>query len=139
MPYRHFDSLPMQQPSTMLELVVACLCAEWCGVCRDYRSRFEQVAARFPGAKFVWIDVEDEADLLHPLDIDNFPTLLVGVGDEPRFLGPLTPQADTLDRLIRAQLAAGATAKVPDPDHVSLLLRIRQVKGLRFSAVDPLN
>ena len=120
-------------------VLVACLCAEWCGVCRDYRSRFEQVTARFPDVKFIWIDVEDEADLLHPLDIDNFPTLLVGVGDEPRFLGPLTPQVDTLDRLIRAQFAAGSSTRTHDPEHVSLLSRIRQAKGLGFSAADPLN
>jgi hypothetical protein len=28
--------------------LVVCLCAEWCGVCREYRSRFEQVLARLP-------------------------------------------------------------------------------------------
>lgn len=111
-------------------VLVVCLCAEWCGVCRDYLGRFEQVKARFPGVEFLWIDVEDEADLLHPLDIDNFPTLLVGVGDEPRFLGPLTPQVETLERLIRAQLAAGAPAKAPHLDQVNLLSRIRQAKGL---------
>ncbi len=111
-------------------VLVVCLCAEWCGVCRDYLGRFEKVKARFPGVDFLWIDVEDEADLLHPLDVENFPTLLVGVGGEPRFLGPLTPQIETLDRLIRAQLAAGASTKTHDPEHVSLLSRIRQAKGL---------
>jgi thioredoxin 1 len=119
-------------------VLVICLCAEWCGVCRDYRSRFEQVQARFPGVEFLWIDVEDEADLLYPLDIDNFPTLLVGVGDEPRFLGPLTPQVETLDRLIRAQLEAGQSSKAFDAVHVDLLFRIRQAKGLANPAAAPL-
>lgn len=118
-------------------VLVVCLCAEWCGVCRDYLSRFDQVKARFPGVEFLWIDVEDEADLLHPLDIDNFPTLLVGVGDEPRFLGPLTPQVETLDRLIRAQLQAGTATKAPDPVHVALLTRIRHAKGLTPSETEP--
>lgn len=120
-------------------VLVVCLCAEWCGVCRDYRSRFDQVKARFPGVEFLWVDVEDEADLLHPLDIDNFPTLLVGVGDEPRFMGPLTPHVDTLDRLIRAQLQVGASGKTFDPAHVSLLFRIRQAKGLTWPCAAPLN
>ena len=111
-------------------VLVVCLCADWCGVCRDYRSRFEQVATRFAGGKFLWMDVEDEADVLYPLDIDNFPTLLVAVGDEPRFLGPLAPHVDTLDRLIRAQCEPSSVGHTPDPTHVSLLLRIRQAKGL---------
>ena len=112
------------------EVLVVCLCAQWCGVCGDYRSRFEQVAARFPGVRFLWIDVEDDADVLHPLDIDNFPTLLVAVGDEPRFLGPLAPHGETLERLIRAQQASVSGGKALDPTHVSLLSRIRQAKGL---------
>ena len=120
-------------------VLVVCLCAEWCGVCRDYRSRFDQVQARFPGVEFLWIDVEDEADLLHPLDIDNFPTLLVGVENEPRFMGPLTPHVDTLDRLIRAHLEVGATDKSPDPVHVGLLSRIRQDKGLPWPVAAPLS
>jgi hypothetical protein len=41
-------------------LLVVCLCAEWCGVCRDYRHSFEQVklaiAADHPQAQFVWLD-----------------------------------------------------------------------------------
>ena len=47
--------------------------------------------------------MEDEADLLHPLDVEDLPTLLLAVGDEPRFFGPVTPQAETLERLIRAE------------------------------------
>jgi thioredoxin 1 len=120
------SSLTVAPPAVL----VVCLCADWCGVCRDYRSRFEQVAARFPGVEFLWMDVEDEADVLYPLDIDNFPTVLVAVGDEPRFLGPLAPHVETLDRLIRAQCEPGAAAKESDPTQVSLLRRIRQAKGL---------
>ena len=107
-------------------VLVVCLCADWCGVCTDYRSRFETVAARFPGAKFLWMDVEDEADVLHPLDIDNFPTVLVAVGDEPRFLGPVAPHIETLDRLIRAQCEPSVVHKSPDVSQVLLLQRIRQ-------------
>lgn len=74
---------------TQASLLVVCLCAEWCNVCGEYRSRFEQVQAAItadhPQAQFVWLDIEDEADLLHPLDVDNFPTLLIAVGDAPRF------------------------------------------------------
>ena len=46
-------------------LLVACLCAEWCGSCRDYRATFAALAAQFSGeADFAWIDIEDESDAL---------------------------------------------------------------------------
>jgi thiol-disulfide isomerase/thioredoxin len=96
-------------------LLVVCLCAEWCGVCRDYRSSFAQVKAAIqadhPQAQFVWLDIEDDADLLHPLDdVDDFPTLLIAVAGAPRFFGPLTPQQQTLERLVRS-LAGDASGK----------------------------
>jgi thioredoxin 1 len=84
------------------ELLVACLCAEWCTSCREYRGRLEQVRLRLPHAAFVWIDIEDEADLVHPVEVENFPTVLIAVGSETRFFGPLTPQPETLERLVRA-------------------------------------
>lgn len=83
-------------------LLVACLCAAWCGSCRDYRAAFEAVAREHPAARFVWLDIEDEADALAPfdLDIENFPTVLVACGAELRFLGTLLPHAATLARTL---------------------------------------
>jgi len=52
-------------------LLVACLCAEWCGSCRDYRATFAALAERFSAdADFAWIDIEDESDALGDPDID---------------------------------------------------------------------
>lgn len=113
------------QPASVL---VICLCAEWCGVCRDYRSRFLQVQSNFPQAQFLWIDVEDEAELLDPLDVEDFPTLLLAVGDEPRFFGPLTPQLETLERLIRSQMHNTSAAALLDPSVVALVAKIRSTK-----------
>ena len=117
---------PATHPHTTL---VVCLCAEWCGVCRDYLSRFEQVQAAVtadhPQARFVWLDVEDEADLLHPLDVDDFPTLLIAVGDAPRFFGPLTPQVQTLERLVRSAAQDASASALANPDVRAALLRIR--------------
>jgi len=110
-------------------LLVACLCADWCHVCAEYRSRFEQVQATvtadYPGAQFVWLDIEDEADLLHPLDVDDFPTLLIAVGDAPRFFGPLTPQAQTLERLVRNAIEDTSAALLQDPQVRAAVARIR--------------
>ena len=109
-------------------LLVVCLCAEWCGVCRDYRSRFLQVQAHFPQAQFLWIDVEDDADLLDPLDVEDFPTLLLAVGNEPRFFGPLTPQAETLERLIRAQIENSGERALANQSVTDLVARVRAAK-----------
>lgn len=111
--------------SPLPDVLVVCLCAQWCGVCRDYRERFAQVRSRHPEAAFLWIDVEDEADLLHPLDVENFPTVLLAVGDEPRFFGTLTPQWETLDRLIRTQVQDAGHKPLVDADLVEAVARIR--------------
>jgi thiol-disulfide isomerase/thioredoxin len=116
-------------PALPPTVLVVCLCAEWCGVCRDYAQRFEQVQARFPQARFLWIDVEDEAELLEPLDVEDFPTLLLAVGNEPRFFGPVTPQVETLERLIRAQTENPAAPALADPAVAELVARIRAGKG----------
>ena len=115
---------PAAPPSPAAVLVV-CLCAEWCGVCRDYRQRFAQVQTQFPGVRFLWIDVEDEADLLDPLDVDDFPTLLLAVGDSPHFFGPLTPQANTLARLIRSLIEDASGPALANQPLTDLVARIR--------------
>ena len=108
---------------------MVCLCADWCNVCAEYRIRFEQVQATVtadhPQAQFVWLDIEDEADLLHPLDVDDFPTLLIAVGNAPRFFGPLTPQAQTLERLVRNAAQDTSAAALTDPEVSAAVVRIR--------------
>ena len=42
---------------------VVCLCAQWCGVCNQYRSTFAELASQFPQMRFVWLDVEDREDV----------------------------------------------------------------------------
>ncbi len=123
----------LENPAPDAALLVVCLCAQWCGVCRDYAARFAQVQAQFAQAQFLWIDIEDQANLLHPLDdVDDFPTLLLAVGDAPRFFGPLTPHAHTLERLIRAHLAQPHAPALAQPELVALVARIRA-----FSACAP--
>lgn len=86
-----------------------CLCAQWCGTCRDYRALFDQLAREHPDVRFEWVDIEDEADLAGDLDVETFPTLLIGRGGDGKalFLGPLLPQAPVLARLL-ASLRTGA-------------------------------
>lgn len=94
-------------------LLVVCLCAAWCRLCNSYGDTFAEIAARHPGHRFVYLDVEDEADLVHAVDVENFPTLLIAEGDKLRFLGVITPQPQTLERLLRA----AEVGALPRPEH----------------------
>jgi len=112
------------------DVLVVCLCAQWCGVCRDYASVFSQVAARMPHARFVWVDIEDAADLVDPVEIENFPTLLIASGSEPRFFGSLTPQPGMLERMVREHSVQGDAALAQRADIRALLLRLRSGAAL---------
>src|SRR5690349_10410624 len=83
--------------------VVACLCAAWCGTCGSYRAAFDGLAARHPDKTFVWIDIEDQADVVGDLDVENFPTLLLQRDDTVAFFGTMVPDAAVADRLVRTQ------------------------------------
>lgn len=110
-------------------LLVACLCAQWCGVCRGYADVFAQVGARFPQARFMWVDVEDQADLVDPIEVDTFPTLLIAAAGRPVFFGALTPQAGTLERIVREHSGPDdTTTAVSGADIQSLVDRL---DGLR--------
>ena len=87
--------------------IIACLCAAWCDVCRDYRNQFEALAARHADKHFIWIDIEDQADLLGDFDIENFPTLLIQCGPTVTFFGSVQPGLQLADRLIQAQTEGG--------------------------------
>ena len=98
----------MDSPDHTDTLHVACLCAAWCRTCDAYAAVFEQAMAglrlQHPALQARWIDIEDEAELLGDLDIETFPTLVVVVGAQVRFAGTLTPQLETLQRVLRAAL-----------------------------------
>ena len=85
--------------------IVACLCAAWCGTCGAYRTAFESLAARHPDKDFIWIDIEDQADVVGDLDVDNFPTLLIQRRDTIAFFGTMLPDPALADRLVKAQAA----------------------------------
>lgn len=84
--------------------VVACLCAAWCDVCKQYRAGFDAVAAEHPEHQFVWIDIEDQSDLVGELDVENFPTILIQRGDTVVFYGTMLPEPRQVARLLQAQL-----------------------------------
>lgn len=58
------------------------------------------MAARFPDAAFVWVDVEDDPEVVDELDVENFPSLVIQRGNHVLFWGPMLPQHALLERLI---------------------------------------
>jgi thioredoxin 1 len=84
-------------------LLVACLCADWCGACREYKPLFDSLARKFPNVRFLWVDVEDEADLIDPIEVEDFPTILIASAGHPVFFGTVLPHMETLERLIQAK------------------------------------
>ncbi len=86
------------------DYLVICLCAEWCGTCRDYRPGFEGLARQFPGARFLYLDIEDHADEMGDLDVENFPTLLIKRQDLVLFYGTMLPHLNYLQRMIETFL-----------------------------------
>lgn len=89
---------------------VVCLCAQWCGVCREYRQAFEQLARAMPEVRFEWVDVEDEEYVVGELDVETFPTVLIADGKVARFLGPVLPQATLLSRMLQGLQADSMAA-----------------------------
>ncbi|MBS1171029.1 MAG: thiol reductase thioredoxin [Burkholderiaceae bacterium] len=87
--------------------IVACLCAEWCGTCRGYRKGFDEMAERHPDKHFIWVDVEDQADLLGDLDVENFPTMLIQHGDVVTYFAPVLPDHRQVERMLAAQIEQG--------------------------------
>jgi thiol-disulfide isomerase/thioredoxin len=108
-------------------LLVACLCAQWCRTCDAYRDTLAQVRDALqpthPDApmRFLWVDIEDESELVGDLDIEDFPTLLLARGDNVLFFGPLLPHAQTLDRLVRGALHG----ELPPPSAAALAPDVR--------------
>ena len=107
----NISSAEQPVPTTGLTWVV-CLCADWCGLCRDYQAVFAQMALRHPALRFVSLDIEDQADLVGDIDVETFPTVLMADAQGTRFFGPLTPQAHTLARLLDS-LESGSLQATP--------------------------
>src|SRR6218665_3450173 len=83
-----------------------CLCPDWGGACRDYRSSFDALARAHPGVRFEWVDIEDEADIAGDLEFETSPTLLIGHRRRALFLPPLLPRVPVLERLLGSLQAA---------------------------------
>jgi thioredoxin-like negative regulator of GroEL len=105
-----------------------CLCAAWCHLCADYAPVLAEVVQRlrldWPELAPRWIDIEDEAELVGDLDIETFPTIVVLRGAQVRFHGPLPPQPEVLERVVRAALEDGAAVGTVGPEVAAFARRV---------------
>lgn len=90
--------------------LVACLCADWCQICQTWQPAFERLARELSAsARVMWVDIEDEEDALGPVEVDDFPTLLVARGEEVLFFGTIRADersvVQVFDRARRGELA----------------------------------
>lgn len=101
-----------------MTLKVVCVCAAWCGTCRDYLPVLTAMAEARPEWRMHWVDVEDFEAALDEIDITTFPMILIEDGEGALcFAGPVTPQPGMLQRLcdaaqqgsLRLDEAEGAT------------------------------
>jgi thioredoxin 1 len=83
-------------------LNVTCLCALWCDSCEAYREGFFELAKEFPGARFRWLDIEDDAAEVGDREVENFPTIRVEREGTELFYGPLLPHHEHLRRLLQS-------------------------------------
>jgi thioredoxin 1 len=95
---------------------VVTLCAAWCDTCTEFREAFERIAAARPETLFIWLDIEDDAEICGDIDVENFPTLAIYRGGMPLHYGVSLPQEGTVARLIDEVLTrAEPMANAPEP------------------------
>ena len=111
--------------SELSSLLVACLCADWCGACREYKPLFDSLAHKFPNIRFLWVDVEDEADLIDPIEVEDFPTILIAKDQNPIFFGTVLPHIETIERLIQDRITAAEHALVKDAAVIKLVRNLQ--------------
>lgn len=94
--------------------LVVGFCAAWCNTCAEFRAAFDALADGRPDASFVWLDIEDDADVAGDIDIENFPTIAVYHGDRPLHFGVSLPQRGVVARVLEALDASSRTIEADD-------------------------
>ncbi|CAN5121351.1 hypothetical protein BH10PSE17_BH10PSE17_10240 [soil metagenome] len=109
----------------MSGLSILCLCAAWCGTCRDFQSPFDASKALHPDARFEWIDIEDQADRVGDIEVDDFPVVVIARDDTPVFFGTLRPALSVLERAVAQAADPSRDAAIPadQRDLIESLLR----------------
>lgn len=92
------------------EFLVAGLCAAWCGTCKEFRDAFDSLAEAHDDWTFVWLDVEDDADLTGDIEVENFPSIAIFHRDRLLHYGVSLPQQGVVARLLSSLDKGSKTA-----------------------------
>ncbi|CAM5510026.1 thioredoxin family protein [Thauera sp. 28] len=103
-------------------LVVMALCANWCGTCRDFQAVLTRIALAHPEIVFAWADIEDDAELVGDIDVDDFPTLAVFKAGQPLHFGASLPIEAVVTRLL-ARLAQSSATPTAAPSVIPSAVR----------------
>lgn len=96
-------------------LWVICLCAQWCHICRDLTPEFARARDALPDVRWCWIDIEDDEHLLGDLDVDTFPSYLIGDNDGVRLFAAGPNKSDALVQFVRPYVSRQVAARDHDP------------------------
>jgi hypothetical protein len=116
---------------TSPDLLVACLCADWCYICGGYRAVFDSLRDEFDAtAAFVWVDIEDEEATLGNVEVDDFPTFLIARGAAVVHFGPLIARREAALRIVQRALR-GELSAIDDVHVQQLAGRLRALQGAK--------
>lgn len=113
------DVSAIQQALEKDQLLVACLCAGWCSSCDNWQSSFKELAATQPEHCFVWLDVDDNPDMVAEVDLETMPVLLLQQNETIYFLGTIEPKPSIVNGLLQHR---NVPVKTNDPGIYQFLL-----------------
>jgi thioredoxin 1 len=135
------DAPALQRALATNAFLVVGLCAAWCNTCTAFRDGFDELASTRSDATFVWLDIEDDADLAGDIDVENFPTIAVYKDGHLLHFGTSLPQRAIVARLL-SSLSDGARTVAADPAVTALPERLAtraQAGGRAVSSASPSN
>lgn len=112
----------MQMHQATGKLWVVCLCAAWCGTCREMANTLAQLAADWPELIFISLDIERDSAFVDSLDIDDFPTFAIFKGKVLVHYGVSLPQPALIRRLIEHFATAEPVAIEAEPQILALAM-----------------
>ena len=114
-PGSDLTALRAQLAASPQSWLIACFCAAWCDTCGEYRPKLRTLSGTLRQV-FAWIDIEDHAELLGEVDVENFPTLMVQIKGRVVFYGPMLPHIGHLERLLDSlnEDSPAVTSDLPD-------------------------
>ena len=124
------------------DFLVVALCAAWCNTCTEFREDFDRLAAARRDGTFVWLDIEDDAELAGDIDVDNFPTIAVFHRGRLLHFGVSLPQGPLVGRLLTALTEDSATAAAGPgvttlPERLGRAAVVAQRESISAASVSP--